>query len=75
MTTLEANVGSTLNRLELASTRIQDLQMSQTKLLSQTQDADFAQAAIDFSTQQNAYTAALKASANIVQSSLLDFLH
>ena len=33
-----------------------------------------AQTAIDFSTEQAAYTAALQASAKIVQSSLLDFL-
>jgi hypothetical protein len=33
-----------------------------------------AQAAIDFSTEQAAFNAALRASANIVQSSLLDFL-
>jgi hypothetical protein len=32
------------------------------------------QAAINFSTEQAAYTAALQASAKIVQSSLLDFL-
>jgi flagellar hook-associated protein 3 FlgL len=71
---LQANVGATTNRFSLASSRIQDLQISQTKLLSQTQDADFAQAAVDYSTQQASYNAALRASANIVQSSLLDFL-
>ena len=71
---MEANVGATTNRLELASERIQDLQTSQTKLLSLTQDADFAQAAVDYSTEQASYSAALRASANIVQSSLLDFL-
>jgi flagellar hook-associated protein 3 FlgL len=71
---LEANVGATENRLSLASSRIQDLQTSATKLLSQTQDTDFAQAAVDYSTQQASYNAALRASANIVQSSLLDFL-
>jgi flagellar hook-associated protein 3 FlgL len=74
LTQMQANVGATLNRLQLADSRIQDLQLSQTKLLSKTQDADFAQVAIDYSTQQAAYNASLKASANIVQSSLLDFL-
>ena len=33
-----------------------------------------AQAAIDFSTEQAAYTAALQSSAKIVQQSLLNFL-
>jgi flagellar hook-associated protein 3 FlgL len=75
LTQVQSSVGATINRLQLASSRIQDLQTSQTKLLSQTQDADFAKAAIDYSTEQSAYTAALRASANIVQSSLLDFLH
>jgi flagellin-like hook-associated protein FlgL len=42
--------------------------------LSKNQDADFAQASIDFSTEQAAYTAALRASASIVQASLMNFL-
>lgn len=71
---LQANVGATENRLSLASSRIQDLQVSQTQELSTVQDADMAQTTIDYSTEQAAYTAALHASANIVQSSLLDFL-
>jgi flagellar hook-associated protein 3 FlgL len=71
---IEAGVGATANRLTLASSRVQDLQSGSTKLLSQTQDVDFAHAVIDYSTEQASYTAALRASANIVQSSLLDFL-
>ena len=74
LSTLQANVGATENRLTLASSRIADLQSSTTKLLSLTQDVDFAKAATDYSTEQASYTAALRASANIVQSSLLDFL-
>ena len=74
MSTLQANVGATENRLQLASSRIGDLQSSTTKLLSLTQDVDFAKAATEYSTEQASYTAALRASANIVQSSLLDFL-
>lgn len=75
LTQMNSSVGATLNRLTLASSRIQDLQLSTTKQLSQTQDADFAKTAIDFSTEQASYNAALRASANIVQASLLDFLH
>ncbi len=71
---MQANVGATENRLSLASSRIQDLQAADTKLLSNTQDADIGQAAVDYSTEQASYSAALRASANIVQSSLLDFL-
>ena len=43
LTQMNSSVGATLNRLTLASSRIQDLQLSTTKQLSQTQDADFAQ--------------------------------
>ena len=45
-----------------------------TRQLSETEDADFAQTMIDLNSQQAAYQAALKAGANIVQSSLMDFL-
>jgi flagellar hook-associated protein 3 FlgL len=72
--TLQANIGATENRLTLAASRITDLQTSDTAELSSVQDADMAQTITDYSSQQAAYTAALRASANIVQSSLLDFL-
>jgi len=75
LTQMEANVGAVSNRLTLASTRIQQLQNSDTTALSNVQDADMATVAINFSTEQAAYSAALKAGANIVQSSLLDFLN
>jgi flagellar hook-associated protein 3 FlgL len=75
LTQMEANVGAITNRLTLASTRIQQLQTSDTAALSNVQDADMATVAINFSTEQAAYSAALKAGANIVQSSLLDFLN
>jgi flagellar hook-associated protein 3 FlgL len=75
LTQMEANVGAISNRLTLASTRIQQLQNSDTAALSNVQDADMATVAINFSTEQAAYQAALKAGANIVQSSLLDFLN
>ncbi len=71
---LQANVGAVENRLSLASSRIQDLQVSDTQRLSSVQDADMARTTIDYSTEQAAYTAALRASANIIQSSLLNFL-
>jgi flagellar hook-associated protein 3 FlgL len=70
----QVSIGTIENRLQFASSRIQDLQQSQTQQLASTQDVDFAQASIDFSTEQASFQAALKAGANIVQSSLLDFL-
>jgi flagellar hook-associated protein 3 FlgL len=66
--------GATENRLTLAATRISSLQTSDTAALSDVQDADYASTLTTFSNEQAAFTAALKASANIVQSSLIDFL-
>jgi flagellar hook-associated protein 3 FlgL len=71
---LQANVGATESRLTLASSRISDLQLSTTQILSNDEDVDMAKASIDFSTEQAAYTAALQSSAKIVQQSLLNFL-
>jgi flagellar hook-associated protein 3 FlgL len=74
LTGLAANLGAVTDRLQMASSRIQSLQASDTQVLSNTQDADMAQTEINFSTEQAALTAALQAGAHIVQQSLMDFL-
>jgi flagellar hook-associated protein 3 FlgL len=70
-----ADVGARTNRLTAASSRLMSLQQNTTGLLSQTQDADYAQTLTDYSTQSAAYNAALQMGARIIQNSLLDFLH
>ena len=72
---VRADIGARTNRLATADSRLTALEENSTKLLSETEDADAAKTIIDYSTQQAAYNAALRAGANIVQSSLLDFLH
>ncbi|HSC02206.1 MAG TPA: flagellar hook-associated protein FlgL [Solirubrobacteraceae bacterium] len=74
ITGLTADMGATTDRLQMAASRIQSLQLSDAQSLSNTQDADMAQTEVDFSTQQAALTAALQAGAHIVQQSLMDFL-
>ena len=71
---VRARNGARTNRLEAASTRLDQIQEALTKQLSNTEDADFAKTMIDFNSQSVAYQAALKAGASIVQSSLMDFL-
>ena len=73
--TMRATVGARTNRLTSALSRLQQLQESTTQLLSQTEDVDMAKATVNFSQQQVAYQAALKAGAQIIQPSLMDFLH
>lgn len=69
-----ARVGSVGNRLVTAGSRLAELEESATVLLSETEDADMAETLINYSTQQAVYQSALKAGANVVQVSLLDFL-
>jgi flagellar hook-associated protein 3 FlgL len=69
-----ATVGATTNRLDSADSRLQEVEGSLTKLLSDVEDADMAKTAVDYSMQQSVYQSALHAGANIVQQSLLDFL-
>jgi flagellar hook-associated protein 3 FlgL len=74
LTQTRATVGATTNRLEAADSRLQQVEESTTKLLSNVEDADMAKTLIDFSMQQNVYQSALRAGSNIIQQSLLDFL-
>jgi flagellar hook-associated protein 3 FlgL len=66
--------GARQNRLDAALGRLGEVEESTLKQLSETEDADIAKTLIEFSSQQAAYQAALKAGANIVQASLMDFL-
>jgi flagellar hook-associated protein 3 FlgL len=69
-----ATVGATTNRLDSADSRLQEVEESLTKLLSNVEDADMAKTYTDYSMQQSVYRSALQAGGNIVQQSLLDFL-
>jgi flagellar hook-associated protein 3 FlgL len=71
---LQATAGTTQDRLTLASTRITSLQNTDTVALSNDEDANIASTYTTYSNEQAAFTAALKAGASIVQSSLMDFL-
>lgn len=75
LTRVRAVVGATANRLDAAGTRLDELEESGTDLLSKVEDADMAETLVQYSTQKAAYESALHAGANIVQTSLLDFLH
>lgn len=71
---VRARNGAMTNRLDAASTRLNQIQGAVTQQLSNTEDADFAKTMIDFNSQAAAYQASLRAGANIMQSSLMDFL-
>jgi flagellar hook-associated protein 3 FlgL len=69
-----ATVGATMSRLDSAKSRLQDIETTTTKLLSETEDTDLAKAILELTNQQNVYQAALRSGASIIQPSLLDFL-
>jgi flagellar hook-associated protein 3 FlgL len=69
-----SDVGARTNRLDAAQARLAELEEAGAALLSNTEDADMAKTLVDASTQQAVYQSALRAGAEIVQSSLLDFL-
>jgi flagellar hook-associated protein 3 FlgL len=66
--------GALSNRLDSAKSRLGAIEETTTKLLSDNEDADMAQTLVDYSQQQAVYQAALKAGAQLIQPSLLDFL-
>jgi flagellar hook-associated protein 3 FlgL len=71
---VRADNGALSNRLEAAGSRLDQMEETTTSQLSDIQDTDVAKTIIDFNSQQAAYQAALKAGANIIQPSLMDFL-
>ncbi|MDA0184228.1 flagellar hook-associated protein FlgL [Solirubrobacter phytolaccae] len=71
---VRARNGSMTNRLTAAATRLDQIQGAVTEQLSNTEDADIVKTIIDFNSQSAAYQASLRAGANIVQTSLMDFL-
>jgi flagellar hook-associated protein 3 FlgL len=69
-----AVVGSRSGRLDIASSRLTELEQVSMNQISNVEDADMAETLIHYSMQQAVYQAALKAGAGIVQPSLMDFL-
>jgi flagellar hook-associated protein 3 FlgL len=71
---LQATSGSTIDQLQSALSRNEDLQTSISESLSNIDDTNVAETSVAYANEQAAYEAALRASANIVQESLLNFL-
>ena len=71
---VQATVGATQDSLQMASSRITALSTSAQTDVGNVQDTDMAQATVQFSTEQAGYQAALQSAADIIQTSLLNFL-
>ena len=69
-----SELGGKQNRVELAQERLMDLKLNLTKILSEEQDLDYAEAIMELKMEEFAYRTALSIGARIIQPSLVDFL-
>ena len=69
-----ADVGARYARIETLTNDAQSRTVNLTSSLSQVEDSDMAQTAIELSIAQAAYTATLQSTAKVIQPSLMDYL-
>ena len=69
-----AAVGATQNRVDISIARMDQLSLTATQVIGDLTGTDYTKAITEFNAQQNAYVAALKSGATLVQTSLLDFI-
>ncbi len=69
-----SDVGARTNRLELITSRINENNVTYTKLLSDSQDADMSEVIMHLKNSENVYRASLSTGAKVIQPSLIDFL-
>lgn len=71
---IRADIGARLNRIELTANRLDNDNISFTKLMSENEDVDMAQTIMNLQSEENVYKASLAGGARIIQPSLIDFL-
>src|SRR5260370_1656966 len=74
VSTARAQVGARVNRMDSLKQRQDNVSVNLTSLLSNVKDVDMASAITNFTMAQTVYQASLKASAQTMQTSLLDYL-
>jgi flagellar hook-associated protein 3 FlgL len=72
--TSRAQIGARVNRLDALKQRQDNVSVNLTSLLSNVKDVDMASAITNFTMAQTVYQASLKAAAQTMQISLLDYL-
>ncbi|MEC0093654.1 flagellar hook-associated protein FlgL [Paenibacillus macquariensis] len=70
----QTEVGARTNRIELVQNRLTDGNLNLTTLQSKVEDADIASLLIQATSAQTIYQAALKSSAQIMSTSLMDYM-
>jgi len=72
--TAMGDIGGKSNRTEFIDARIDENIITFTKLLSNVQDVDMAEAIMLFKNLENVYKASLSVGSKVIQPSLVDFL-
>ncbi|AOZ93236.1 flagellar hook-associated protein FlgL [Paenibacillus crassostreae] len=74
MLSSQTEVGARTNRAELVQSRLTDNNLNLTTLQSKVEDADIASVLIQATSAQTIYEAALKSSASMMSTSLMDYM-
>ena len=69
-----ADMGSRMVRLNLTEDRLSTQQNEFEELLSNNEDADLVDTIVRFNSQEVIYNASLKATSQVVQNTLMDFI-
>lgn len=72
--TLSTKIGATQNRMSVMSDRYDSSELNYTEMRSNAEDVDMAEAIINLTEAQTVYNAALAGGAEILKTSLIDFL-
>lgn len=70
-----AGIGEESSYIKMFSDRLKNSQTNATERLSGLENADTAQASVDYSQQETAYQATLQVGAKLIQKTLLDYLN
>lgn len=71
---VRSDIGAKVNRIELAQSRLDDINLNINNLLSKNEDADIAEVIMHLKMAENVYQSSLSAGARIISPSLVDFL-
>jgi flagellar hook-associated protein 3 FlgL len=74
MLRVRSGVGARMNRLELTTSRLDDDYVGFTKLMSQNEDVDMAEAVMHLKSEEAVYQASLATGAKVIQPSLVDYI-
>ncbi len=72
--TLQTKIGATQNRMDMISERYNSSELNYTAMRSEAEDVDMAEAIMNLTTAKTVYNAALAGGAEILRTSLIDFL-